>query len=44
MFRTSITKSARALAAPRYFTTSALRKAEGATGSGYSRATGSAGG
>jgi len=44
MFRTSIIKSARAVAAPRYFSASALRMAEGATGSAASRATGSAGG
>ncbi|KAF1943554.1 hypothetical protein EJ02DRAFT_421192 [Clathrospora elynae] len=44
MFRTSIIKSARSIAAPRYFTSSALRMAEGSTGSGSSRATGSAGG
>ncbi|KNG51937.1 enzyme inhibitor [Stemphylium lycopersici] len=44
MFRTSIIKSARSIAAPRYFSASALRMAEGATGSGSSRPTGTAGG
>jgi len=44
MLRTSIIKSARSIAAPRYFSASALRMAEGATGSGSSRPTGSAGG
>ncbi|OAL54067.1 hypothetical protein IQ07DRAFT_597016 [Pyrenochaeta sp. DS3sAY3a] len=44
MLRTSIIKGARAFAAPRYFSSSALRMTEGATGSGASRATGSAGG
>lgn len=44
MLRTSIIKRARAVAAPRYFSASALRMAEGATGSGTSRPTGSAGG
>ncbi|KAL6708831.1 ATPase inhibitor [Coniothyrium glycines] len=44
MLRTTFIKSARSFAAPRAFTTSALRMAEGATGSGASRPTGSAGG
>ncbi|CAO2657961.1 Nn.00g072210.m01.CDS01 [Neocucurbitaria sp. VM-36] len=44
MLRTSIIKSARALAAPRYFSTSTLRMTAGATGSAASRATGSQGG
>ncbi|CBX97858.1 similar to ATPase inhibitor [Plenodomus lingam JN3] len=44
MLRTQIIKSARSFAAPRYFSASALRMAEGATGSGTSRPTGSAGG
>jgi hypothetical protein len=44
MLRTSFIKSARAVAAPRYFSFAARRMAEGATGSGSSRATGSAGG
>jgi hypothetical protein len=44
MLRTSIIKTARAVAAPRYFSASALRMAEGATGSGASRPTGVAGG
>merc|ERR1712137_169080 len=44
MLRTSIIKSARSIAAPRYFSASALRMAEGATGSGSSRPTGTAGG
>ncbi|KAG9200178.1 hypothetical protein G6514_007532 [Epicoccum nigrum] len=44
MLRTSIIKSARAVAAPRYFSASALRMAEGSTGSGASRPTGSLGG
>ncbi|EUC34538.1 hypothetical protein COCVIDRAFT_114928 [Bipolaris victoriae FI3] len=44
MLRTSIIKSARSIAAPRYFSASALRLTEGATGSGTSRPTGTAGG
>ncbi|KAF1914290.1 mitochondrial ATPase inhibitor, IATP-domain-containing protein [Ampelomyces quisqualis] len=44
MLRSSIIKSARSVAAPRYFSSAARRFAEGATGSGSSRATGSAGG
>ncbi|KAF1851469.1 uncharacterized protein K460DRAFT_35244 [Cucurbitaria berberidis CBS 394.84] len=44
MLRTSIIKSARAFAAPRYFSTSTLRMTAGATGSASSRPTGSAGG
>ncbi|EFQ94659.1 hypothetical protein P3342_013571 [Pyrenophora teres f. teres] len=44
MLRTSIIKSARSIAAPRYFSASALRMAEGATGSGASRPKGAAGG
>ncbi|KAL5119691.1 ATPase inhibitor [Pleosporales sp. CAS-2024a] len=44
MLRTSIIKSARSVAAPRYFSVAARRMAEGATGSGASRPTGSAGG
>ncbi|KAF1831302.1 hypothetical protein BDW02DRAFT_505584 [Decorospora gaudefroyi] len=44
MLRTSIIKSARAVVAPRYFSVSALRMTEGATGSAASRPTGSAGG
>jgi len=44
MLRVSIVKSARSFAAPRYFSTSALRLFEGATGSGSSRPTGIAGG
>ncbi|EAT81343.1 hypothetical protein HBI56_107650 [Parastagonospora nodorum] len=44
MLRTSIIKSVRFVAAPRYFSVAARRMAEGATGSGASRPTGSAGG
>ncbi|KAH7086551.1 mitochondrial ATPase inhibitor, IATP-domain-containing protein [Paraphoma chrysanthemicola] len=44
MLRTSIIKSARSVAAPRYFSFAARRMAEGATGSGSSRPTGQVGG
>ncbi|OAK97616.1 hypothetical protein IQ06DRAFT_379463 [Phaeosphaeriaceae sp. SRC1lsM3a] len=44
MLRTSIIKSTRSVAAPRYFSVAARRYAEGATGSGSSRAGGIASG
>ncbi|KAH7390887.1 mitochondrial ATPase inhibitor, IATP-domain-containing protein [Phaeosphaeria sp. MPI-PUGE-AT-0046c] len=44
MLRTSIIKSARSVAAPRYFSVAARRFAEGSTGSGASRAGGIAAG
>jgi hypothetical protein len=44
MLRTSIIKTARSVAAPRYFSVVARRYAEGSTGSGASRAGGSAAG